>query len=141
LTGGMKYGIVQEQKKDDMNKSGFIDIAVKPLLDWNEANGEGCIVSDRITKEGWKVGYMHRDEPVSGQPDSGWHFYKGDEDEEYSSNPDNHHVFALNTICNYDPDIIPYLHSPIGTYLIRTENGDFIRDDGTKKIHMEKQER
>ena len=50
-------------------------------------------------------------------------------------------MFALNTICNYDPDIIPYLHSPSGTYLIRTENGDFIRDDGTKKIHMEKQER
>lgn len=127
------------KKKRDTGKSGFIHIEAKHIFEWDEPNGEGCIVSDRITKEGWKVGYMYRDEPASGYPDSGWRFYKGDEDGEYSNNSDNHSVFALNTICNYDPDIIPYLHSPIGTYLIRTENGVFIKDDGTKEICMEKQ--
>ena len=35
------------KKKDD-----FIKIKVESLIDWNEPNGEGCIVSDRITKEG-----------------------------------------------------------------------------------------
>ena len=51
----------------------------------------------------------------------------------------NHHVFALNTICNYDSDIIPYLNSPIGTYLIRTKDGIFIIDDGTESIYFKKQ--
>ena len=51
-------------KRMKKNKNGFLDIAIKPLIDWNEPNGEGCIVSDMITKEGWKVGYMYRDEPL-----------------------------------------------------------------------------
>lgn len=126
------------KKKSNTDKNGFINIEIKHLIEWDEPNGEGCIVSDRITKEGWKVGFMYREEPTLGHPDSGWRFFKGDEDEEYSNNANNHHVFALNTICNYDRDIIPYLHSPIGTYLIRTEDGTFIEDDGTKEIYMVK---
>lgn len=129
------------KNKVKLNENGFLDIDIKYLIDWNEPNGEGCIVSDRITKEGWKVGFMYRDEPSSSNPDSGWRFFKGDEDEEYSNNPDNHHVFALNTVCNFDPDIIPYLHSPTGTYWIRTKEGTFIRDDGSKVIYMDKQKR
>lgn len=123
------------------NAEGFLDINVKHLLDWNEPNGEGCIASDMISKEGWSVGYMYRDKPSPNNPDSGWRFFKGDEDTEYSNNVDNHHVFSLNTICNFDPAIIPYLHAPIGTYFIRTEDGTFIEDDGTKAIYMEKQKR
>lgn len=129
------------KKKRNTNGNGFIDVEIKQLLEWNEPNGEGCIVSDKITKEGWKVGFMYREEPATSNPDSGWRFFKGDEDEEYSNNPNNHHVFALNTICNYDCDIIPYLHSAVGTYLLRTEEGTFIVDDGTKEICMVKQER
>lgn len=131
-------GIFNE--KDNADKNEFISIEVKQLVEWNEPNGEGCIVSDMITKEGWKVGFMYRDEPMSDYPDSGWRFFKGDEDEEYSNNPQNHHVFKLNTICNYDSDIIPYLHSPIGTYLIRTADDTFIEDDDTQEICMVKQE-
>ena len=26
----------------------------------------------------------------------------GNEDDEYMNNSNNHHVFALNTVCNYD---------------------------------------
>lgn len=124
----------QEEKKD-----GFLKIEVKPLIEWKEPNGEGCIVSDMITKEGWKVGYMFRDEPLENQPDSGWHFFKGDESDAYSSDAGNFHVFALNTVCNYDPDIIPYLRYPVGTYLIRTADGKFIEDDGSQAIHFERQ--
>lgn len=126
-------------KRKKKNEQGFINIEVKPLLDWNEPNGEGCIVSDKITKEGWKIGYMYREEPIENQPDSGWHFLKGDEDDAYMNDVNNHHVFALNTICNYDPDILPYLHMPIGTYLIRTKDGKFIVDDGSQPIQFEKQ--
>ncbi len=119
--------------------NGFIAVEVKPLIEWDEPNGEGCIISDKITKDGWKVGYMFRDEPLPGQPDSGWHFLKGDESEQYMDNPDNHHIFALNTICNYDPDIIPYLHMPIGTCLIPINSKEFIIDSQTQAIYMEKQ--
>lgn len=121
------------------NKNGFLEIEVRPLIDWDEPNGEGCIVSDRITKDGWKVGYMFRETPLENQPDSGWHFYKGDESDEYSNNPDNFHVFALNTICNYDEAVIPYLHLPVGTYLIRAGGGTFIQDDGSREIVFERQ--
>ena len=88
------------KKKIPKNENGFLDIKVKKLIEWNEPNGEGCIVSDRITKDGMKVGYMYRDEPNTDYPDSGWCFFAGDEDEEYSNDPNNQHVFALNTICN-----------------------------------------
>ena len=124
--------------KDD---NGYIKIEVKDLVEWKEPNGEGCMVSDKITKDGWKVGFMSRDIPNPNMPDSGWIFYKGDEDEEYMDNPNNFHIFAINTICNYDPDIIPYIHSEIGTSLIRVDSNNFEIDDGSKEIYYEMQER
>jgi len=122
------------------NEQGFIEIEIKPLVKWNKPNGEGCIASDKITKDGWKVGYMYREEPSSNSPDSGWRFLKGDEDEEYMNNPNHHHVFALNTICNYDPDIIPYLEAPIGTAYIRVSENEFALDYQESPIYFVKQE-
>ena len=121
------------------NNHDFIKINVEELIKWDEPNGEGCMVSDKITKEGWKVGYMYREEAMDSNPDSGWRFFKGDEDEEYMNNPDNFHIFALNTICNYDRDIIPYLHSKIGSEFIRISSNEFELDNKDKKIYMEKQ--
>ena len=112
---------------------------IMPVLDWSGKGPDGCIASDTITKEGWKVGYMYRDVPSPNMPDSGWRFMKGDENEAYMDNPDNHHIFKLNTICNYDPDIIPYLDAPIGTHFIRVSETKFEIDDGTKPITMIKQ--
>lgn len=128
-----------EQSHD--KKDEFIKIEMEKLIDWNEPNGEGCIVSDKITKEGFKVGYMYREEPTPTNPDSGWRFMAGDEDEEYMNNSNNHHIFAINTICNYDKDIIPYLKSKIGSAYIRTDNNKFELDDGSKPIFVEKQNR
>ena len=117
----------------------YIKVKVEKLIDWNEHNGEGCIVSDKITKEGFKVGYMYREQPVDGKPDSGWRFMAGNEDEKYMNNPNNHHIFAINTICNYDKDIIPYLHSNIGSSYIRVDSNKFEIDDRSKAIFIEKQ--
>ena len=122
------------RKKDE-----FIKIKVKNLIDWKEPNGEGCIVSDKITKEGFKVGYMYREKPDANRPDSGWRFMAGNEDVEYMNNSNNHHIFAINTICNYDPDIIPYLKSEIGSTYIRVDNSKFEIDDGSKPIFVDKQ--
>ena len=132
-------GLFDKLKKKKDKENEYIKIDAKPLLDWNE--NEGCIVSDMITKEGWKVGYMCRGEALSNYPDSGWRFFKGDEDEGYSSDVSKHHIFALNTICNYDPDIIPYLNAPVGSAFIRVSEKQFEPDDGEKPIFMMKQNR
>lgn len=123
------------------NENNFIKIDIKNLIDWKEPNGEGCMASDKITKEGFKVGYMYREQPSEGKPDSGWRFMAGNEDKEYMENPDNFHIFAINTICNYDSDIIPYLQSEIGTSYIRVDDKKFEKDDKTKTIFVDKQDR
>ena len=87
-----------ERKKNN----DFLSINIENLIDWNEPNGEGCIVSDRITKEGFKVGYMYREAPDEDNPDSGWRFLAGNEDEAYMNESSNHSVFSINTICNLD---------------------------------------
>lgn len=138
----------KEEPKTELERTpeGFIKIPVQDLVTkavWqgSEGFGEGAIVSDKITKEGYKVGYFYRDEPNPNYPDSGWRFWAGDEDEAYTDNPNNHHIFALNTIANYDPDIIPHLSLPVGSQLIRQSGGQFVLDDGSLPICIEKQER
>lgn len=74
----------------------------------------GCIASDKITIDGLQIGYMYRENP-SNEFDSGWRFFAGSEDETYTNNPDNFDIFDLNTICNYDKTIIPYLKFEIGS--------------------------
>ena len=125
----------------EYTEKGFIKIKIEDLIEWKGGNGEGCLVSNKITKDGWKVGYMYREEPDEGVPDSGWRFMQGKESDEYNSDSSNINVFALNTICNYDPDIIPYLNSPIGTVLIRISEHEFEIDKGDKPIYVAKQER
>ncbi|MBQ3010673.1 MAG: DUF2185 domain-containing protein [Oscillospiraceae bacterium] len=123
------------------NNNAFIEIEIERLIEWNEPNGEGCFATDRITKDGYKVGYMYRELPDEGVPDSGWRFMAGDEDEEYMNNPDNIHIFAINTICNYDRDIIPYIRARVGSAYIRTGHNRLEPDDGSKPIFIEKQSR
>ena len=113
----------------DEEKETFIKVKNEKLIEWDEPNGEGCIVSNKITKEGFKVGYMYREQPTDGYPDSGWRFMAGNEDDEYMDNPNNHHIFAINTICNYDKDIITYLKSKIGSAYIRISDSEFIIED------------
>ncbi len=119
-------------------KDGFLDLDIKELYQFKGEYGEGCIASNRITKDGFKIGYMYREEQSEVFPDSGWRFFAGDEDEEYSNNAENHHIFRLNTMCNYDEVIIKYLDAPLNTYLIRISDDEFEIDDGTKEIYMSK---
>ena len=124
-----------------MENKDFIKIEVKKLVEWNEPNGEGCLVSDMVTKEGYKVGYMYRENPDSGRPDSGWRFLAGNESDEYINNPDNCHIMAINTVCNYDPDIIPYINSKIGSAFIRINDTEFEIDNNDKPIFIDKQKK
>src|SRR6266705_2951717 len=88
--------------KDYMSVS-FFDV-IKSLI----PKMGGCFASDRITVDGMKVGYMYREEPDKDL-DSGWRFFSGDETQEYADNPDNFAIYEVNTICNYDPSISPYI--------------------------------
>lgn len=94
---------------------------IKKLIVWD--GPEGCLATDRILVDGAKVGYMYREEPSSSYPDSGWRFLAGDKDDEYLDNIDNIAVYAINTIVNYDPEIIPFLNAPFGSAFYRNEEG------------------
>ncbi|MBL8650751.1 MAG: DUF2185 domain-containing protein [Sphingopyxis sp.] len=74
----------------------------------------GCIASDRITVEGLPVRFMYREKPRNDQ-DSGWAFLSGTEDDAYMNDPANHGIYDVNTIANYDPSIIAFLDSPVGS--------------------------
>lgn len=88
---------------------------------------QGCIATDRILVDGQPVGYCWRVEPDPGDEawDSGWRFSAGDESGDYMDDPDRSGIYALNTICNYDPDVIPLLDSEPGTAWSRGEDGIF----------------
>ena len=88
---------------------------------------QGCIATDRIVVDGQPVGFCWREEPEPGDKDwdSGWRFTAGDESRSYLDDPGRSGVYALNTICNYDPDIIPLLDSEPGTAWSRGEDGVF----------------
>ena len=86
----------------------------------------GCIASDRILVDGRKVGYMYRQEPVD-DVDSGWCFLSGDESDEYMANNANHGIYDVNTIANYDPEVIAYLDEPTGSAFERRNGGPLQR--------------
>jgi hypothetical protein len=71
----------------------------------------GALATDRITVDGMPVGYMYREETTRAQ-DSGWCFFAGDEDQSYIDDLSHTTIYDVNTIANYDPDIIPYLQTP-----------------------------
>jgi hypothetical protein len=99
---------------------------IKPLVQ----NRGGCIATDMITVEGARVGYMYRDEPLNDQ-DSGWVFTAGAESQAYMDDATKHGVYAVNTIANYDPAIIPFLDAPPGVAFAREDpSGGFVQVDG-----------
>lgn len=86
----------------------------------------GCVATDMITCDGYKVGFMYR-EATEREIDSGWRFMSGLESDEYMDDVNNHGVYDVNTIANYDPDIIPFLNASIGAAFEREDStGQFV---------------
>jgi len=81
------------------------------------------ICSNKITKEGLKVGFMYREDALDDE-DSGWRFLSGTETQEYADDPDNSKIFGVNTIANHDPAIIPYLKNKVGKEFGRLDGKD-----------------
>lgn len=84
----------------------------------------GCLATDRIVVDGARVGYMYR-EQTTRDLDSGWRFFSGDEDADYMSVSDHHGVYDVNTIANYDIDIVPFLNAGYGSEFERDDDGQF----------------
>lgn len=101
---------------------------LKPLLTHWEGP-DACIATDRIMVDGCPVGYMYRETPYENTPDSGWRFVAGDESEAYLNDRSHCDVYSLNTLCNYDSDILPLLDAPYETAYIRDENGRFRQEN------------
>lgn len=83
-------------------------------------SGKTCLVTNKITIDGMKVGFMYREEP-DDEDDSGWRFLSGTEDDEYMDDPENMMMVDLNVVANYDKAIIPILKKPVGTEWERIE--------------------
>lgn len=99
-----------------------------------------AVVSKKIIEEGWKVGYMERNEPRA-KDDSGWFFASGDENDEYLSDPKNLMLLVVGTVWQrLDRDIFKYIDMPTGTKLIRISSNEFEIDKNDKEIYMEKRE-
>ena len=81
-----------------------------------------AFATDRITVDGEQVAYMVRHKPDC-EEDSGWVLHSKGESPEYIDDPENTSVFDLNTLCNYDPEIIRYLTYPPGTEVERNDEG------------------
>ena len=80
------------------------------------------LAADKIKRLIEPMGYMYReegDEPA----DSGWRFFEGSENQEYADEPSHFGLYDVNTIANYDREIIPLLDSPVGSAFERTSTG------------------
>ena len=68
----------------------------------------GCFATDRIMVDGEQVGYMYR-EAAHRPEDTGWRFFAGDESQEYIDDLRHTDIYEVNTVANFDPDVIPYV--------------------------------
>lgn len=94
-------------------------------------------VSKKIIDEGWKVGYMTREEALN-ENDSGWSFMVGNEDDEYIADYRNIKLLSIAEVCQLDSDVLKYIDNPVGTALIRVASDEFEIDHNDREIYVEK---
>lgn len=95
---------------------------IRPLLE-NWQGPRGCFATDGIMVRGEKVDFCFREQPMPGDEnwDSGWRFFT--EAESTADAPRDYGFYDLNTVCNYDPELLPLLDSPYGTSFERRQGG------------------
>ena len=96
-----------------------------------------AIVSAKILRDGYKVGYMLRNEPHD-EEDSGWQLLAGNEEDSYLNDIKNLSLVPVGYMCNLDPDILKYIDYPAGTELIRISSHEFEEDKRNKEVYVEK---
>jgi hypothetical protein len=73
---------------------------------------------------------MYR-EMADFKADPGWRFFSGTEDQKYADDPSNFAIYDVNTIANYDPEIVAFLDAPVGTSFIRDPLSSPLRPDAS----------
>jgi hypothetical protein len=110
LVSSAAYTDVQASPADSTRptkKFAISNNAMRPLV----GPMGGAFATDRITVDARPVGYMYREKPTRKE-DSGWRFFAGDEDQAYIDDLSHTEIYNVNTIANYDPDIIQFLDTP-----------------------------
>ena len=108
----------------------------EPSIRRKEILGRLCVVSKKVTRDGWKVGFMMREEPNDDQ-DSGWQFYAGDEDNDYLDDYKNIDLCMVNSIAGIDPAVMKYIDNPVGSRFVRVSSEEF-EEDKNQQSFMEK---
>ena len=126
-----------EMTKEQITKFQDTEQFMEPTKNRMKLLNQTAYLSKRILEEGWKVGYMHRDEPVN-ENDSGWSFMAGNESDEYCDDYKNIALVSVHEVYQLDPDIWNYIDNPVGTELIRISSNEFEIDKRDKEIFMEK---
>ncbi len=123
---------------DESTEAEFLDNRkyYEPSIQRKEIMGKLCVVSKRVTREGWKVGFMLREE-LHDDEDSGWQFFAGDEDDEYINNVEHVELCKVYSIVGIDPAVINHIDDSIGTRLTRKSSGEF-EEDRNQPAFMEK---
>ncbi|EGZ44499.1 DUF2185 domain-containing protein [Neisseria wadsworthii] len=85
---------------------------------------ERCVASKTITEEKQPVGFAYREAPVF-EHDSGWRFFRGNETDEYTDNPNNFTVCGINEITDRCPALLPILQETAGAWEA-DEEGRFV---------------
>lgn len=154
----LKFAVLLKKETDDKNNwdadinkldtnalitSGEVNIFKNKAKDFERAKNRSKImpkmayVSKKILEENYKIGYLRRDDPENDE-DSGWSFLAGNEDDEYTGNPENIELLPIYEITRLDPEILKYIDSPIGSEFIRTSPNKFEEFTDDKKIFIEK---
>lgn len=107
------------------------------MINRKKLYGKFCYVSTKITDEGWKVGYMVREEPER-EEDSGWCFMAGNEDDEFIEDYKNIKLLYIAEMCRLTPEIQEHIDKPVGTALIRVSSDRLEVDRNDRKIFLEK---
>jgi hypothetical protein len=77
-----------------------------------------CYVTQRILKDGAKVGHLYREEP-DNEKDSGWRFTANDETDEYMDDSKNVAFVSVGLVLSKDDSFIDLLDAPAGASFVR----------------------
>jgi hypothetical protein len=82
-----------------------------------------------VAEQSRKVKFMYRESP-SGPDDSGWHFFCGEEPQEYVDDPNNTGTYPVSLIVEIDPSIASLLDTPAPCAFERdSDDGTFRESD------------
>ncbi len=126
-----------EITEEEITKFQASEQYMKPTRNRINLLNKMAYLSKKVSEEGWKIGYMCREEAMN-ENDSGWQFLAGNEDDEYLNNHKNCLLVHVQDVYQLDPDIWNYIDNPVGTELIRISSNEFEIDKKNKEIFMEK---